>query len=436
MISKDAQDRSIETCALCGRSGDLQASHIIPKFVGKWLKDTSATKTLARVDGNNAEHAQDLLRYRMLCSSCEQRFSSLETLFADKIFYPFHNGSNSRLEYGSWLERFAISLGWRVLRMEYEAFKSNHPKFGPQIESAEATWREFLLDNRQAVHPYESHLLILGSMDITDGIHEKTNWYMRRATDGTMVTSNTRIYTYAKLADMVFVTTVHPHVLKGWTGTRINKSGAIASPHTIDDGDFWGLLQSRVEITFPYSLRPSPARERRFQKAVQKDRKRVLESDSIQIEMGQMISRYRQRMAGMPPSVVELVDVIENQVADTRAETVTNILTSKKIFEALADLSEEEATAFEGDAWGAFRWLQTTGRSTEYRLRANTIWITVIVNHNSTKADQRAAIKKEQVKIREERPNDDIPIVIFSKNYEDDGVSWESGFLVPADNSP
>ena len=165
VISKDAQDRGTETCALCRRSGDLQASHIIPKFVGKWLKDTSVTGTLAQTDGNNVEHTQDLPTYRMLCSDCEQRFSSLEKSFADKIFYPFHNSGDSRLEYSSWLERFAISLGWRVLRVGYEEFTSKRPEFSPQMESAEALWREFLLGDRQAVHPYESHLLFLGSID-------------------------------------------------------------------------------------------------------------------------------------------------------------------------------------------------------------------------------------------------------------------------------
>ena len=426
----------MESCSLCGRNGDLQASHIIPKFVAKWLKDTSATRALARTDGTNVEHAQDVPTYRMLCSDCEQRFSSLENSFADKIFYPFHNSGDARLEYGSWLERFAISLSWRVLRVGYEEFTSELPEFGPQMELAEAIWREFLLGNRRDVHPYESHLLILRSVDTSvDGIHEKTNWYMRRSIEWTIAASDTSVFTYAKLADMVFVTAIHPTALQGWTGTRVNQGGVIASPRTIDDGDFWGFLQSRVEIAFPRTLRPSPARERRFQKAVQKDRKRVLESDSIQIETDQMISRYKQRMAGMPPSVIELVDVIGNQVADTRAQTVTNIWNSKKIFAALADLSEEEAAAFESGTGKAIHRLFATGRSTEYRLRANTIWITFIANHNSTKADQRAVIAKELAEIRAERSNDDMTIAIFSMNYEGDGISWESGFLVPPDTS-
>ena len=430
--------RGTELCALCGRNGDLQASHIIPKFVVKWLKDTSATRALARINGNNVEHAQDIPTYRMLCSSCEQRFSSLEKQFAEKIFYPFHkNDDNRRLEYGSWLERFAISLGWRVLRMEYEAFKSNHPKFGPQIEAAEATWREFLLSNRQAVHPYESHLLILGSVDNdTDGIHEKTTWYMRRSADCTVGISDTRIFTYAKLADMVFVTALQPNVLKGWTGTRINKSGAIASPHTIEDGDFGGFLQSRVELTFPPTLRPSPARERRFQKAVQKDSKRVLESDSIQIETDQMISRYKQRMAGMPPSVIELVDVIGGQVASTRAETTTNIWKSRRILNALADLSVEEAEKLHYGIEKSIDWMNATGHSALCRLKANSIHVTFIASHSLTKA-QNAAIAKAQADIVTEQHGNDTPFAVFSMSYNgvDVGVSFESVFMVPSTTS-
>lgn len=30
-------------CKLCGSNGELKLSHFIPKFVGKWVKETSAT---------------------------------------------------------------------------------------------------------------------------------------------------------------------------------------------------------------------------------------------------------------------------------------------------------------------------------------------------------------------------------------------------------
>lgn len=427
--------RGTEPCSLCGRSGDLQASHIMPKFVGKWIRDTSATGFLA--NATDGERVQDLPTHRMLCSDCEQRFSGLEKSFADKIFYPFHKRGDSRPEYGMWLEPFAVSLGWRVLKAGYEAFKSQHPAFGSQVELAEAIWREFLLGERQTMSPYESHLFFLGSAKADTGIPEKFNRYSRRAVDYAIAASDRRVLTYAKLADMVFVTSIHPKILKGWKETRINQSGVIASPHTINDGEFGEFLLNRAEEAFASPVRPSPEVQlKRLQRARQKDPKRFLESDSVQISTDEMISRYKRKMASMPPLVAELIDVIGNQVAGTKAETVDNIWRSRKILDALAGLSSEEVAKLDGGIRNTFDRLWATGSSAEYRLRANKIWITFIANHNTTKADQRVVITKKLDAMRAERPNNEIPFAVFSMNYKDDGAPFESGFMVPPDSAP
>lgn len=36
-------------CALCGKNAELRESHLIPKFVGEWIKRTSATGYLRQV---------------------------------------------------------------------------------------------------------------------------------------------------------------------------------------------------------------------------------------------------------------------------------------------------------------------------------------------------------------------------------------------------
>jgi hypothetical protein len=40
-------------CALCQDETNLKESHLIPKFVGKWLKRTSATGYLRDIDNIN-----------------------------------------------------------------------------------------------------------------------------------------------------------------------------------------------------------------------------------------------------------------------------------------------------------------------------------------------------------------------------------------------
>ena len=317
-------ENGIESCALCKRSSDLQASHIIPKFVGKWIKDTSATGFLA--SATDGARVQDLPTFRMLCSDCEQRFSKFEKIFADKIFYPFHKSDESCLEYGSWLESFSVSLGWRILKTRYEEVKSKHPTLYPQMALAEATWREFLLDDRQTVAPYESHLLFLDSAKTAVDDPEMFAWYSRRATGWSVFAHNNRIFTYAKIPDMAFITSIHPKVLKGWNGTRINLSGVITSSHTINDDEFQRFLLNDVKESVAPATRSSPeVQQQRLQKALQKDPKRFLESDTTQIATDEMVSHYKRRMAGMPRYVISLIDVIWNQVADTRGETVNNI---------------------------------------------------------------------------------------------------------------
>ena len=81
-------------CKLCGSGNTLRKSHIIPKFVGRWLKKTSPTPYL-RFGGNVDARLQDLYATELLCDDCERRFSEWETKFANEIFYPSANGVTS-----------------------------------------------------------------------------------------------------------------------------------------------------------------------------------------------------------------------------------------------------------------------------------------------------------------------------------------------------
>ena len=66
---------------------ELKESHVIPSFVGRWLKRTSATGYLIAVDTEGtAERSQDLYKTQLLCISCESILNQHETYFANKIF--------------------------------------------------------------------------------------------------------------------------------------------------------------------------------------------------------------------------------------------------------------------------------------------------------------------------------------------------------------
>jgi hypothetical protein len=65
-------------CKLCQANQVIDNSHITPAFVGKWLKQSSATGHMrGAVDPNVRK--QDLPKFRLLCEECEELFSGWET---------------------------------------------------------------------------------------------------------------------------------------------------------------------------------------------------------------------------------------------------------------------------------------------------------------------------------------------------------------------
>ena len=59
----------MKACYLCKEPAQLQRSHIVPSFVGKWLKDTSVTGFL-RHGIDQSLRQQDIPKQPLLRSSC------------------------------------------------------------------------------------------------------------------------------------------------------------------------------------------------------------------------------------------------------------------------------------------------------------------------------------------------------------------------------
>ena len=100
-------------CRLCGATKELQESHILPGFVFRWKKETSATGYLRFGQQPNLR-VQDGVKLHLLCRDCEQRFNNWETEFANRIFHPMTQGKAARACYGPWLLLFCASVSWRV----------------------------------------------------------------------------------------------------------------------------------------------------------------------------------------------------------------------------------------------------------------------------------------------------------------------------------
>ena len=158
---------TFEQCALCAKSSNLQASHIIPAFVFDWFRETSATGHF-RLSENPNLRVQDGLKPRMLCWDCEQLFASWEKTFAERCFVPINGASVPSIAYGPWMLKFATSVSWRVLRsFEAAGCLSEFPSAArTQADLALDAWARFLLGERPHPGRHEQHMILA---DVIDG---------------------------------------------------------------------------------------------------------------------------------------------------------------------------------------------------------------------------------------------------------------------------
>ena len=145
-------------CKLCMKEKNLSNSHIIPKFVVRWLKDTSATGYLRQAEKPNIRK-QDIITRKILCRHCEGLFSRNETQFAKNIFLPFQNDKVKRFQYDDWLRAFAVSVFWRLGVADLEDFRVFKPHLVGYLEEALAIWRGSLLSGEFSDDRYAHHIL-------------------------------------------------------------------------------------------------------------------------------------------------------------------------------------------------------------------------------------------------------------------------------------
>ena len=109
-------------CKLCGLEKQLCESHIVPKFIYRWIKATSPTSHIRKM-GNPNVRVQDGPKKYLLCKECEDKFSKYENLFAQKHFYPSTEGLNTSVSYGDELFYFVSSVLWRYAITEMPRYE-------------------------------------------------------------------------------------------------------------------------------------------------------------------------------------------------------------------------------------------------------------------------------------------------------------------------
>lgn len=197
-----------DRCHLCGEIADLQLSHFIPKFVGKWLKKTSMNGFFMRTN-NVKKREQDIPKEYWLCRKCEKLFGVWETQFARKIFLPFNQDQEMTFEYNDWMSKFCASLSWRTLTY----IRHFHPERSESAEdvnilnNAETHMANFLLGKEYELNEYSQHLIPVESIVEFEGKQppKNINRYLLRAISMDIIKYSDNILIFTKLPRFIII---------------------------------------------------------------------------------------------------------------------------------------------------------------------------------------------------------------------------------------
>jgi hypothetical protein len=219
-------------CALCLSAAPLMESHIIPAFVFRWLRDTSATGHMRSAATPN-KRVQDGLKVSLLCEDCERRLSVWEKRFAERAFLPWYEQSSQPIKYGDWFLKFCVSLSWRVLRHVHDSNGLVHLS-DPQKVSSEAAlkrWADFMLGKVPHPGAFEQHLLPMAAIDTHtfEEMPENINRYLLRAVEVDLPHGSSAVFTYSKIGHFSLFGMIQPTAMK-WKGTKVHVRDGVLGP--------------------------------------------------------------------------------------------------------------------------------------------------------------------------------------------------------------
>lgn len=271
-------------CRLCNKQKVLIESHIIPKFIGRWLIKTSATGYLRDINKPNLR-CQDLIKTKLLCKQCEDILSNDESYFADTIFHPYMNrqSHNYNFAYNNQLSRFCAGLSWRVI---VYLININSIDKDLEIENAELALRAYILGTSSNLGKYEQHLIPLEGGVIADFKCTKSNLnaYLTRAIDIDLLTIADKDHLiYIKLPNFILISNINYMQINKMRPSRIAlKQGYITSKKYVLPPQWSIYLQNKLEfIKSEFTDKISKNQSEKIMDSIKKDPERLLKSRTL-----------------------------------------------------------------------------------------------------------------------------------------------------------
>lgn len=266
-------------CRLCGKEANLLNSHIIPRFVIRWIKETSATGFLRGAEDPDTR-IQDY-HEELLCEDCEMVFSNFEREFASNIFYPHINKDRATFEYGEWLKKFVMSVSWRLVVSDLSKVDELESFHRDAIYDAEEIWRDILAGNLSlAADPFTHHIFFLDDVvpdETAEDLPDNWEFYINRGIDGTSVFGN-RTAIYFKFPQIICISCIQPPEDSELKDTKIEQTGEIGPPQVM--GPDWGtFLINRAEKVSSRDV--SESEQEKIKERMLDNLERVAKSESL-----------------------------------------------------------------------------------------------------------------------------------------------------------
>lgn len=282
-MAKPAVEKTA-TCRMCAAAAALEKGHVIPAFVYRWLKDTSATGYLRAATNPNVR-LQDGVRRYWFCRRCEDTMSRRERAFAANLFPLIVSGARTPYPHGPWLSRFLASVALRVLMLHAEhddAFDFFTPEQRALVPRAVEHWRAFVHGEAETPGIHDLHFVPMGVLARVDGnrvvLPPNFNRYVLLSTDMHVASNSAQAFVYVKMGPAIAFGFIHPPVADLWSGTRVAfGDGHVGGSIGLSVGVLEYLIE-RAEKMHMVSKRCSARQEEKIAQAISANPERAAAS--------------------------------------------------------------------------------------------------------------------------------------------------------------
>jgi hypothetical protein len=277
-------------CAFCRGDGPLKDSHLIPKFVYRFMRRTSPG-LIRMVDSPNQLH-QDGLTLPLLCGDCEGLFSTWESPFAREIFLPLHENKIEGVpmfSYGPWALKFAASVSWRTLQLHRIKSEGGHlrhlsPDQDALLRRAEEVWVRFM--NGDLPHPgeFEQHIYPLDTLESgpVARLPPVINRYLLRSVDTDVIAAPDTVFVYTKMLRLMVIGFVQIPDLRDWHGGKLHvRKGILGTRRYRLPGAMMGYMSRRAGLTATAMQALSPRQRERTRQVITNNLDRLVGSEVL-----------------------------------------------------------------------------------------------------------------------------------------------------------